>query len=66
MAGSPSASFQEYLSHPHPDSYWNALNRTAEEYTGIDIPILTITGIYDGDQPGSLEHYKQHLSSAPP
>ena len=34
---------------------------TSEQYRRINIPILTITGQYDADQPGALEFYKQHM-----
>jgi putative CocE/NonD family hydrolase len=64
--GNPSPIFQEWLDHPEPDDYWDACNPTAEEYARIDIPILTITGIYDDDQPGALEHHRQHLRNAAP
>lgn len=53
--------FQEWISHPEPDAYWDAHNPTAEQYAALDIPILTITGAYDDDQPGALEHYKLHI-----
>jgi uncharacterized protein len=59
--GVPSAIFQEWISHPEPDAYWDSHNPTSEQYAELAIPILTITGIYDGDQPGALMHYKQHL-----
>src|SRR5690606_37524511 len=35
-------------------------------YDGIEIPILTITGHYDGDQPGAFHYYRQHMRSASP
>jgi len=60
--GNPSALFQEWLSHPEPDAYWDAGNPTAEQYAEIDLPVLTITGSYDDDQPGALEHYRRHAS----
>jgi uncharacterized protein len=62
--GNPSPIFQDYLDHPEPDAYWDAYNPTADEYSRIDIPILTLTGCYDGDQPGALEHYRRHLRHA--
>lgn len=31
----------------------------------IDMPILTITGSYDDDQPGALAHYRRHMALAP-
>lgn len=64
--GTPSPIFQEWVQHPELDSYWDSQNPTAEEYARLRLPILTITGIYDGDQPGALEHYKQHMRHAPP
>lgn len=65
-AGFPSAVFQEWLRHPQPDAYWDACNPTAEQYARIQIPVLTITGCYDDDQPGALEHYEQCLRNATP
>jgi len=59
--GQRSAIFQEWLAHPQQDSYWDRYNPTAEQYAQISIPVLTITGIYDGDQPGALLHYREHL-----
>ena len=66
MAGMPSTVFQEYLDHPEPDDYWDAYNPTDEQYAKLDLPILTITGIYDDDQPGALEHYRRHLRASTP
>ena len=62
--GNPSAIFREWISHPQPDAYWDRYNPTQEQYARLDLPILTITGIYDGDQPGALMHYRQHLRHA--
>ncbi|MGH9381219.1 MAG: CocE/NonD family hydrolase [Thermoanaerobaculia bacterium] len=66
LFGNPSEVFQEWVSHPHPDAYWDRYNPTAEEYGKIRIPILTITGSHDDDQPGALKHYREHLQNAPP
>jgi putative CocE/NonD family hydrolase len=61
----PSAVFQEWINHPQPDAYWDAYNPTREQYANIAMPILTITGTYDDDQLGALEHYRQHIEHAP-
>ncbi|MEP7244922.1 MAG: CocE/NonD family hydrolase [Gammaproteobacteria bacterium] len=66
MFGNPSALFQEWLSHPQPDGYWDAYNPTADQYRRLQIPILTITGSYDDDQTGALEHYRRYMSQASP
>jgi len=64
--GDQSAVFQEWLAHPQLDEYWDAYNPTADQYARLDIPILTVTGSYDDDQPGALEHYKRHMQQASP
>jgi uncharacterized protein len=66
QAGGLACVFREWLEHPEPGEYWNAFNPTADQYARIGIPVLTITGIYDDDQPGALEHYKRHVRHATP
>lgn len=66
IAGTSSPMFQEWLSHPIPDAYWDLRNPTEEQYARIEIPILTITGCYDDDQPGALAHYKRHTRCTSP
>ena len=62
VAGNPTEMFHRWLAHPTPDAYWNAMTPTAADYRKIHIPILTITGSYDDDQPGALHYYRQHMS----
>jgi putative CocE/NonD family hydrolase len=64
MAGMPSPVFHEYLDHPEPDDYWAAYNPSDAQYARMDMPILTITGSYDDDQPGAIEHYRRHMRHA--
>ena len=64
MLGNPSPTFQEWLAHPDFDAYWDGYNPTREQYAGIDIPVLSITGSYDGNQMGALTHYRRHLQAA--
>jgi putative CocE/NonD family hydrolase len=64
--GNRSEIFQEWISHPQQDTYWDGYNPTAEQYAEISVPILTITGSYDGDQPGALTHYRKHIENAAP
>ncbi len=61
IAGNLTTAFQDWMEHPHPDAYWDSMNPTTEEFSRLDLPILTITGHYDGDQPGAMEFYKQHM-----
>ncbi len=66
MLGNPSAVFEEWLRHPQPDAYWDAYNPSLDQYRHFNIPILTITGSYDDDQSGALEHYRQYMRHASP
>ncbi|MGB6685672.1 MAG: CocE/NonD family hydrolase [Candidatus Acidiferrum sp.] len=61
IVGNPAAVFQKWVQHPVPDGYYDAMVPTTEEYRRIRIPILTITGHYDGDQPGAFTYYKAHM-----
>ncbi len=64
LIGNPSAVFQTWIEHPQIDAYWDGYNPTSEQFAKIDLPILTITGQYDGDQPGALTFYREHMAHA--
>ncbi len=64
LVGNPSTIFQEWVAHPEVDAYWDSYNPTAEEYAKLAIPILSITGSHDGDQPGALAHYREYMKNA--
>jgi putative CocE/NonD family hydrolase len=61
LVGNPNAVFQKWLQHPTTDAYYDAMAPTNDDYKRIQIPILTITGHYDGDQPGAFTYYKRHM-----
>ena len=61
IVGNPSAVFQKWVQHPVPDAYYDAMVPSPEQYKRIQFPILTITGHYDGDQPGAFTYYKRHM-----
>ncbi len=44
---------------------WASDNPSQEEMAKIDIPILSIAGYFDGDQPGALRYYREHMAAAP-
>jgi uncharacterized protein len=60
----PSDVFQEWLTHPCQDAFWDEFNPTDEQYNRLRLPVLTITGSHDDDQPGALEHYRRHLRAS--
>jgi hypothetical protein len=62
--GHSSAWFQKTIQHPRPDAYWKAMNPSPEQFEKLRLPILTITGHYDDDQPGALWYYREHMKHA--
>jgi putative CocE/NonD family hydrolase len=60
MSGISLPQLQEWLDHPEPDDFWDQYNPSTEQYAQIQMPVLTITGYYDSDQPGALAHYAEH------
>lgn len=61
LVGNPSATFQRWISHPHLDDYWAKRVPSAQALNKLSLPILTITGYYDGDQPGAMQYYREHM-----
>ena len=61
LVGHPSPVFQRWLAHPAYDAFWQAMAPAAGELAALDLPILTITGHYDGDQVGALSYYRDHM-----
>jgi hypothetical protein len=66
IVGNRSKHFQTWLQHPTQDEYWDRMSLSSPEYDRINIPILTITGHYDADQPGAMHYYRQHMQSSSP
>jgi putative CocE/NonD family hydrolase len=66
FVGNPSANFQRILKHPVADAYYDAMVPTREQFQKITLPILTITGQYDGDELGALAFYRDHLANVSP
>jgi putative CocE/NonD family hydrolase len=61
IVGNPSPTFQMWVSHPAVDSVWQSLAISPEQYRAIHVPILSITGSYDGDQAGAFAYYRGHM-----
>jgi putative CocE/NonD family hydrolase len=59
--GNPSPAFQTWVSHPMQDAYWDSFSPTPAQYGRLDLPILSICGQYDGDQPGALAFYREAM-----
>jgi predicted acyl esterase len=61
VVGNTSTHFQTWLAHPTPDAYWQTMVPSPDQYRRMNIPILTITGHYDGDQKGAMQYYREHM-----
>jgi putative CocE/NonD family hydrolase len=64
VSGNSSDEFQRIMSHYTPDEYWQNLLPNPEQYSRIEIPVLTITGHYDVNQRGSMHFYQEHMANA--
>ncbi len=66
FVGNPSVNFQRILKHPTADAYYDAMIPTKEQFQKMTLPILTITGQYDGDELGAMTFYRDHMANASP
>jgi len=66
IVGNTGTVFQTWVAHPTADAYWKAMAATPEQLAAMNVPILTITGIYDGDQRGALAWYGDHMRHGNP
>jgi putative CocE/NonD family hydrolase len=54
-----------WLSHSKLDDYWKSILLTEEDFKRINLPVLHITGWYDGDQPGATYFYEGMVKYSP-
>jgi putative CocE/NonD family hydrolase len=66
FVGNPSKNFQRIIRHPMADAYYDGMVPTPEQFKRILLPILTITGQYDGDELGAMTFYRDHMANASP
>lgn len=57
--------FQRWITHPGYDDFWQRMTPTKEEFSRINIPILTTTGFFDDDQRGAMHYYNMHNKYGP-
>ncbi len=60
LASHPSPWLQKWLDHPDNDSYYQNMVPHQQEYSRINIPVLSITGYFEGGQISALDYLKQH------
>ncbi len=62
LHGAPNKIFQRWLDHPDNDDYWQNMTTSNDEFSKINIPVLTTTGYYDSDQVGALHYHREHTT----
>jgi|TARA_B100001750_G_scaffold248447_1_gene279673 putative CocE/NonD family hydrolase len=61
LANNSTTQFNVWMDNPEQGEFWDSYNPTDKDFKKFKMPILTITGHYDGDQPGAMEYYHQHM-----
>lgn len=57
--------YRDFLNHPTLGNYWQDIHVTPEEFATLNIPALTVTGWFDGDQPGALFYWSNMRAQSP-
>ncbi len=60
LDGQPNPYFNKQLSHPTYDEYWQKMMPYKNDFSKINIPILSTSGYYDGGQIGVLHYLREH------
>jgi len=58
--GAPNKWLQRWLQHPAYDKYWQAMVPYKNDFSKINIPVLTVTGYYDDAQISAIQYLKEH------
>lgn len=61
IEGTANPLLQKYLNHPAQDDFWLNMGPRENEYSKINIPVLSINGYYDDGHISSLYYLNQHL-----
>lgn len=57
--------WQRWLDHPSYDQYWQQMIPYKNDFSTINIPVLSISGYYDGGQIGATYYLREHLKYNP-
>lgn len=61
--GNTSTEYREWTKHQCLDEYWDRFHLNEREFAAIDLPVLSISGLYDDVLIGTIGHYRQHLAA---
>jgi len=57
--------YRDFITNNVLNGYWKRIILTAEDFRRLDIPAMTVTGWFDGDQPGALHHWTGMAENSP-
>jgi uncharacterized protein len=57
--------YRAFLEHNTMDDYWKRIQFVEDDFKKLDIPALTTTGWFDGDQPGALFYWRNMRANSP-
>jgi len=63
--GTPNPVFDQWLSHPAYDAYWQSVIPYRKEFARIDIPVLQTAGYFYGGPGAALYYFTQHYQYNP-
>jgi len=63
--GTPNPIFDEWISHPGYDAYWQSMIPYKKEFARIDIPVLLTAGYYYGGPGAAVYYFSQCQKYAP-
>ena len=63
--GKPQADFRRWLGHPSFDRFWQQMVPFGKDFARINIPILTMSGYFDGAEAGALYYFNEHYRNNP-
>jgi putative CocE/NonD family hydrolase len=63
--GQPNRLFQRWISHPSYDEYWQSMIPYKDEFSQINIPVLSIDGYYNDSQISGLHYLREHYKYKP-
>jgi putative CocE/NonD family hydrolase len=63
FVGASSEFFQQWVQRLSTPQDWVSSSWARQDYVKINMPVLTVTGLFDGDQPGSLRYFEEHVQA---
>lgn len=58
--GTPNPIFDQWISHPSYDAYWQKMIPYGQEFAKINIPVLQTAGYYSGGPGAAVYYFSQH------